>query len=420
MKNLFKSQGQWKLVEEGAENDLPDDARALLYIQQGVSTEILSRIKDALSSKEAWEILKNIYYDVPEMVEPKGRENGRIHYEPPHDLDVKWFREVNYHIRHNEYDRLINVTQGGDQSVNLMNDPLLSVVIAKGKTDMAIRLINKMEAEMLINAKNYDEDTALHVAATLGNCRLAEALHNKNKDLVKQVNKKMETPLHKAVLNGQKDIFWLLVCLGASPHDRREDGATMLHCAIMANAPALALKIAKQYPDQITSRNDIGVTPLQLMVTIPEAFRSQLVLGLLDSVLYDWIPLEEDSDHKISRVDEEAPAGTPLSSHLEVTSKDQDEYAIVEYYSRTSKSIRSKFPSQYSTLFDLLELVNIPGFPTIQHLERRKKKHKAAMDLVGHLANKKEYFDFYCKGYSGSGFNHSTSFPSPPGFVGRT
>ncbi|WOL19540.1 hypothetical protein Cni_G28338 [Canna indica] len=288
MKNLFKSQGLWKLVQVGykqpsAENDLRDDARALLYIQQGVSTEIFPIIKDALSSKEAWETLKNDYD--PEMVEPKGTENGSDD-EPPHDLDVKLFRKVNYHIRHDDYDSLIRVTQGPDQSVNLMNDPLLSVVIAKGKTDMAIKIIDKMEAEKLINAKNYDEDTALHVAATLGNCRVAEALHNKNKYLVKQVNKKTETPLHKAVLNGQRDMFWLLVLLGASPLDRREDGATMLHCAIMANAPALALEIAKQYPAQITSRNDIAVTPFQLMVTIPEAFRSQLVLGLLDSVLY--------------------------------------------------------------------------------------------------------------------------------------
>lgn len=42
-----------------------------------------------------------------------------------------------------------------------------------------------------------------------------------------------------------------------------------------------------KWPDLAICRNLNAVTPLQLLVTIPEAFRSQLVLGSLDNLLYN-------------------------------------------------------------------------------------------------------------------------------------
>jgi hypothetical protein len=39
----------------------------------------------------------------------------------------------------------------------------------------------------------------------------------------------------------------------------------------------------------MVSRNREAVTPLQLVVTIPEAFRSQLRLGSMESLVYDCV-----------------------------------------------------------------------------------------------------------------------------------
>ncbi|URD88708.1 ANK [Musa troglodytarum] len=233
-------------------------------------------------------------------------------------------------------------------------------------------------------------------------------------DLVHKRNARKEIPLHNAALYGLQDMFWLLVGKNSSPEARREDGATMLHCAIMGNAPVLALQIAKTYPSQIESRNEHALTPLQLFVTIPEAFRSQVVLGALDSFIYDWIPLEEDSS-KMNKRDEEVAANRSLSDSvlsvactcnlksIGVAQEDDGDHS--------PRAFRSKFPSNYSTLFDLLEFINIPAgwilrfvyniirllSPRVRRLERKKKNHAETMHLIEYLAQA-GYFEFFVRG----------------------
>ncbi|CAL9081262.1 unnamed protein product, partial [Musa textilis] len=206
---------------------------------------------------------------------------------PPHALNVVHFRRLNWLIHRENVDvnDLLRLVEQ-DNHVNLMNDPLLSVVIACKKPKLAVLLIDKIPDDTL-EAYNYNGDTALHVAAAMDDKKVALELIRRMPDLVHKRNVKQEIPLHKAALYGLQDMFWLLVDKKSSPEARREDGATMLHCAIMGNAPLLALQIAQEYPHQIDSRNEHALTPLQLLVTIPEAFRSQVVLGALDSFIYD-------------------------------------------------------------------------------------------------------------------------------------
>ncbi|THU45523.1 hypothetical protein C4D60_Mb02t18810 [Musa balbisiana] len=353
---------------------------------------------------------------VPGTSQPADGAGGGGSEEPPHVLDVARFRRLNSLIHRENVDvnELLRLVEQ-DNHVNLMNDPLLSVVIACKKPKLACRLIDKISSNDILKAYNYNGDTALHVAAAMDDEKVALELIRRVPDLVHVRNVKQEIPLHKAALYGLQDMFWLLVAKKSSPDARREDGATMLHCAIMGNAPVLALQIAIEYPSQIVSRNEHALTPLQLLVTIPEAFRSQVVLGALDSFIYDWIPLEEDSSKMIKRRDEEvAPNGSLSDSVLSVactcnlkrigvTQDDDGDHS--------PKAFRSKFPSNYSTLFDLLELTSIPAgwiqrfayniiwqlSPRVQRLERKKKNHTETMHLIEYLAQA-GFFDFFVRG----------------------
>ncbi|CAL9205805.1 unnamed protein product [Musa hybrid cultivar] len=228
---------------------------------------------------------------VPGKSQPAHGAGGGGSEEPPHALDEARFRLLNslLHRENVDADELLNLV-GEDYPVNLMNDPLLSVVIACKKPKLAVRLIAKISSNDILKAYNYNGDTALHVAAAMDDKEVALELIRRVPDLVHMRNRKQEIPLHKAALYGLQGMFKLLVDENSSPEARREDGATMLHCAIMGNAPGLALEIAERFPFLITSRNTMAVTPLQLMVTVPGLFRSQMVLGGLESMLHNLCP----------------------------------------------------------------------------------------------------------------------------------
>ncbi|XP_064994307.1 uncharacterized protein LOC135630922 isoform X4 [Musa acuminata AAA Group] len=227
----------------------------------------------------------------PSLAHTDSIQDGTEDADPPHELNRKHFLTVKSHIRQKKHKELLALAEEDPgRPVNLMNDTLLHVVIACNKADLAKSIILQMPVETLA-AKNLYGDTALHVTAAVGNSEVAKELFDTREDLIGEQNLKQETPLHKAAFYGHHDMFWCLVDEGkGSPYDRREDGATMLHCAIMGNEPGLALEIAERFPLLITSRNTMAVTPLQLMVTVPGLFRSQMVLGCFESILYGLYP----------------------------------------------------------------------------------------------------------------------------------
>ncbi|XP_072987936.1 uncharacterized protein [Typha latifolia] len=300
---------------------------------------------------------------------------------------MRKYREIDDAIHHSDFDYLQNlVKKEMSQTINLSDDPLLSVVIAYEKRDLAMKLLEVMPEMNLMASKCYD-DTALHVAAAKGDVTVVEALVKKCKELMGKTNKNLETPLHKAALYGERDVFWKLVELGSKIEQRREDGSTMLHCAVMGNAPDLAIEIASEYQDLMTSRNSRAVTPLQLLLTIPEAFRSKLQLGPLGSFIYGFIPLEEKP--VLEREGDEEDLEKPMM----YPSKDEGKHSLM--------TLRQKFPPNCYTIFDLLELTFIPGrwiwhfvfnvlkqlFPSIHSLQLKKQNHGQATELIAFLAS---------------------------------
>ncbi|XP_074580796.1 uncharacterized protein LOC141837258 [Curcuma longa] len=318
-------------------------------------------------------------------------------FKRPNNFDKRYYTKVEKMILEEDTEELLWLAKNKPLSchVNLMNDPVLSVVIARRKTEIALELIKQLPNDKL-EAHNCNGDTALHVAAASGDTKAANALLNKSLYLAEKRNKKGEKPLHKAALYGQQEVFQLLVDKAkgkCSPEDRTYEGANSLHCAIMGNAPGLALKIAMDRPNLAETRNNRAVTPLQLLVTIPEAFRSQLVLGSLDNFLYDSIPLPEEPPKRsrkqgIIDIEDQGIHG----DNSEEIEKEEDE----ERGKWISMLFRNILGPIRIWLFKLLWRVS----PKIQKLYEQKVVHRDAMKLIEWLAKHSNNFEFFAKGHT--------------------
>ncbi|KAI9119442.1 hypothetical protein K1719_010117 [Acacia pycnantha] len=139
------------------------------------------------------------------------------------------------------------------------------------------------------------KNTALHIAASMGNLRMCRLIASKNPSLVSVRNVDGETPLFLAALHGRKEAFLCLHHLFAPNYDtcRRNCGNTILHCAINGDFYDLAFQIIHLYPDLVNWVNEEGFSPLHLLAAKPSSFKSGSRLGRYEMIIYHCIFVEE-------------------------------------------------------------------------------------------------------------------------------
>ncbi|KAJ0081108.1 hypothetical protein Patl1_09904 [Pistacia atlantica] len=140
--------------------------------------------------------------------------------------------------------------------------------------------------------KNIYGNTALHEAAADGNIKAVELLvkhhEDRNKEdetrqLLEVRNNEGETPLFKAAAYGQ------------TKKDAEKPEASILHAAIQGENFETALKLLKLDKSLATLEDEKGMTSLQLLATMPSAFRSGYRMTILIRLLYSC-PLTDDGD----------------------------------------------------------------------------------------------------------------------------
>ncbi|OVA01263.1 Ankyrin repeat [Macleaya cordata] len=234
-------------------------------------------------------------------------------------------------IRDNDWRQIINwLSTSPMMAVNvileapkeIMEEPLIHILLQYDDpdaepenhievTDLIINEIIPRLKEKDLKTTNSNGDTALHIAAAKGNMRVAKALIEKNIQLLNIKNLDEEIPLLKAALNGEREMFWELVLRGSQINKRRFDGATALHCAVLGNNFELANEIIKtnQWDSIIFTRDQLGLTVLHHLVSMPDAFRSVPPLSIFGSLLYKCVPIDRKLTPQFSKKksDEEDP-----------------------------------------------------------------------------------------------------------------
>ncbi|XP_054783978.1 uncharacterized protein LOC129290940 [Prosopis cineraria] len=201
-----------------------------------------------------------------------------------HELDRavfgrKW-KEVAEIFRDHPQIQPTKITKSEDNALHLaitLDAPEATVI---GLIDHIVK--NNPEVSMeIIAAKNKQHDTPLHCAASRGSTSICQRIIQVDEKLVLELNNEGETPLFLAALNGHTNTFMYLhsVCRQKIATISRKNGDTILHCTIQREYFELAYKIISLYGGDgekniVSFENKEGITPLQVLASVPSAFKS--------------------------------------------------------------------------------------------------------------------------------------------------
>ncbi|KAK6279235.1 hypothetical protein POUND7_019502 [Theobroma cacao] len=179
-------------------------------------------------------------------------------------------------------------------------DTALHLAVSGGKLEFVCQLVKILgeNASDVLKVRNKGGNTPLHTAAILGNAHMCHCMASKHSDLIAEKNEENETPFYLAAKYGHKNAFFCLYF--CYPQRNRWDicsrdasGNTILHAAIDGEHFDLAFQILCKYPDLVNAINENGSSPLHVLATKTNAFKSGSRLGLFDSILYSCIIVDK-------------------------------------------------------------------------------------------------------------------------------
>lgn len=175
--------------------------------------------------------------------------------------------------------------------ITIASETALHIAVGTGK-DIAFveKLITRMSPEELA-LTDQNGETALSVAAIVGNKTAAELLFNKNPDLP-NILSKAGMPIHRAAQYGQRDMISYLLevtrkDIEPSPFSG-EWGAKLLISVIVAELYDIALKLTDEYPGLATIEVN-GGSPLSMLAEKPNAFPSGCPIELWPHILNPFV-----------------------------------------------------------------------------------------------------------------------------------
>ncbi|GFP98332.1 serine/threonine-protein phosphatase 6 regulatory ankyrin repeat subunit a [Phtheirospermum japonicum] len=174
-----------------------------------------------------------------------------------------------------------------------------------GYCEKMIESIPEKDFRLILSMADDKGNTPLHLAAAVGWEAICECIASKDRDrdLIGIRNSTNETPLFVAAQHGKRGAF---LCLhemykkegrtGQHPDEslcRRKDGNTILHSSISIEHFKLAYQIIDYYPNLINSVNEEGESPLHVLASKPNVFKSSSHFGFYDSIIYQCVIVDE-------------------------------------------------------------------------------------------------------------------------------
>ncbi|PON63719.1 Transmembrane protein [Parasponia andersonii] len=194
--------------------------------------------------------------------------------------------------KNNSHAQVARITRSGDTALHR--------AVSDSETKIALELLEFVQPEALKNMSNEQGNTPLHLAAALGNLEICKKVLSKNVRVIGARNRDGETPLFIAALHGKEDVFFFLYGFVKEVTDeqylRRSNGDTVLHVAISFEFFRMAFRIIQLRPDFVDSSNVYGLSPLHILASKPDAFKSSTRLGRFDRITYSCLLVVANED----------------------------------------------------------------------------------------------------------------------------
>uniref|UniRef100_A0A7N2N6T5 PGG domain-containing protein n=1 Tax=Quercus lobata TaxID=97700 RepID=A0A7N2N6T5_QUELO len=204
---------------------------------------------------------------------------------------INFEKKIYKKIRSRQWAEVVNIyREHFDQAHKVMamlRETVVHLAIAHGSEDIVEELVkiiddNKDRFKNVLQYKNDQGDTPLHVAASTGSLSTCVCIAEADPSMGNERNKEGKSPLFLAALLGRTEIFFHLHSICESHLDtsyyRKEDD--------------LAYRILLLHGELATCVDENGILPIHLLAEKPSAFRSGCHLGWWSIIIYHWTPVD--------------------------------------------------------------------------------------------------------------------------------
>lgn len=216
--------------------------------------------------------------------------------------DLNWYLPLyKFAIKGNWESARIFLDRDPDAVTAMITETSKTVLHIAVETGKAVHFVEKLleliPPEALESMTDLEGETALHLAARVGNIEAAKLLVSKNPRLPNILAKKpAQVPLHFAAAIGQREMVSYLMTVtrdDVEPNPfANEAGVTLLNLVIVAEFYDVALQLVQRYPRLATLKSSRGNTSLNVLAEKPSAFLSGSHLNFWKRFVYSCVPVK--------------------------------------------------------------------------------------------------------------------------------
>ncbi|XVF65751.1 hypothetical protein PTKIN_Ptkin09bG0275200 [Pterospermum kingtungense] len=232
-------------------------------------------------------------------------------------------------------------------------------------------IVDKVDSDSLGKA-DYQRDTALSIAAYVGNSEAAEMIAMKNPGLLTRTNISGDSPFHAAARFGQEETFrrLLKVATVTEMNDQSvfsgDNGATIVEYLISSSLYGLALDLLQCYPklgrETLRQRKKI----LRKLTENPQGFASGCSFGFWEGLIYKAISVKKE----VTVPSVETKNDDSLL--LDIVDRNKENPTHGDFRARCKRQA-----------YDIIGLL----FPSIKRIHKTKLKNEQALQLVKTLCS---------------------------------